>query len=127
DLGDWELHDGLRLRYIFPEGAILEGGCALVVFGGGAPEGEFGGSQIFTIGSLGLNNSGDTISLWDADEIERLRLVYGSEGGQNQSLTRDPDLSGLLPLVLHGQVPEANGKIYSPGLKLDGDIFCEKP
>ena len=127
DLSGWELHDGLRLRYTFPEGIILEGSCALVVFGGGVPGGEFGGSQIFTTSSLGLNNSGDTISLWDADGIEKLRLVYGSEGGQNQSLTRDPDLDGHLPLVLHSQVLEANGLIYSPGRKLDGGMFCESP
>ncbi len=59
--------------------------------------------------------------------VERIRLVYGPDGGQNQSLTRDPDLDGLLPLVLHSQVPEANGLLYSPGLKLDGEVFCVKP
>ncbi|MCJ7733463.1 MAG: lamin tail domain-containing protein [Anaerolineales bacterium] len=127
DLGGWELHDGLRLRFTFPEGTTLQAGCGLVVFGGGAPAGDFGGSQIFTAGSLGLNNAGDTISLWDVEGIERIRLVYGPDGGQNQSLTRDPDLDGLLPLVLHSQVPEANGLLYSPGLKLDGEVFCVKP
>ncbi len=127
DLSGWSVSDALRIRYIFPAGSILERGCAVVIFGGGVPGGDFGGSQIYTAGSLGLNNPGDTITLRDGDGVERLRYQYGAEGSENQSLTRSPDISGDLPLVLHSELPETLGALFSPGVQLDGSVFSECP
>jgi len=123
DLSGWSISDSLRPRFIFPEETFLEKGCAVVIFGGGDPQGDFGGSLIFRANSLGLNNSGDSISLSDESGVERLFYQYGSEGGENQSLTRSPDIKGGLPLVLHGEVDGSNGDRYSPGVMLDGFIF----
>jgi len=123
DLSGWSISDSLRPRYIFPDGTILKGGCGMVIFGGGDPQGDFGGSLIFRAGSLGLNNTGDAISLCDNSGEERLFYQYGSEGGQNQSLTRSPDIMGALPFVLHGEVDGSNGDLYSPGVMLDGSVF----
>jgi len=127
DLNGWSISDSLRPRYIFPDGTILKVGCAVVVFGGGDPQGDFGGSLIFRAGSLGLNNSGDAISLCDDSGEERLIYQYGSEGGENQSLTRSPDIMGDIPLVLHGEVDGSNGDLYSPGVMLDGSVFGDCP
>jgi len=123
DISDWVIADAVRTRFTFPPGTVLAGHCGLVIFGGGSPSGEFGGSLIFTAGSLALNNTGDTISVWDRDGKLRLRISYGPEGGLNQSLTRNPDLSGHIPLELHGEIPLAEGRQYSPGVKLDGSVF----
>ena len=123
DLSGWQVFDAIRLRYTFPEGTSLAAGCGLVVFGGGEPAGDFGGSLVFTAGSLGLNNTGDLITLLDSDGLQVGFLSYGSEGNQDQSLTRDPDLYGLLPLVPHSQVPDAEGALYSPGTRIDGCGF----
>lgn len=119
DLSGWQVWDEIRLRYTFPEGTTLGSGCGLVLFGGGQPSGAFGGSQIFTAGSLGLNNAGDLVTIKDSEGLVVAWVSFGPEGNQNQSLTRNPDLSGPLPLVLHSQVPEAGGALYSPGTKLD--------
>jgi hypothetical protein len=127
DLSGWQVFDGIRLRFTFPEGTSLASGCGLVVFGGGEPIGDFGGSLVFTAGSLGLNNGGDLIILVDPDEIQIAIVSYGSEGNQDQSLTRNPDLFGTLPLVLHSMVPEAGGALYSPGTKLDQSGFGDCP
>ncbi len=127
DLSGWSISDSLRPRYIFPDGTILKGGCGVVIFGGGDPQGDFGGSLIFSAGSLGLNNTGDAISLCDNSGEERLFYQYGSEGGQNQSLTRSPDIMGTFPLVLHGEVGGSNGDLYSPGVMLDGSVFGNCP
>jgi len=127
DLSGWSISDSLRLRYIFPDGTILYRGCAMVVFGGGEPQSDFGGSLIFSASSLSLNNAGDEISLFDESGEERLFYQYGSEGGENQSLTRSPDIMGTLPLVLHGEVDESNGDLYSPGVMLDGSVFEDCP
>jgi hypothetical protein len=94
-----------------------------VLFGGGAPQGVFGGSQVFTCGSLGLNNTGDTLSILDSDEKNIDQVTYGPEGNQNQSLTRYPDVTGLLPMIPHGEVPVGIGLLYSPGTTILGERF----
>ena len=122
DISGWEITDSVRSRFSFPAGTVLSPNCPLIVFGGGFPEGDFGGSLVLTAGSLALNNSGDTISIWDEDGNLRLRLSYGSEGGLNQSLTRNPDFIGY-PLEVHSEIPTAENRLYSPGLKLNGEVF----
>lgn len=127
DLSGWVISDSLRTRFIFPDGSNLRSGCAVVVFGGGDPQGDFMTSKIFTTGSLGLNNTGDTITLRDDAGEVRLVYQYGLDGGENQSLTRSPDISGVLPLVLHSTVAESLGALFSPGFMLDGSVFQECP
>ncbi len=127
DLSGWMVSDAIRTRFTFPEGSILKEGCGVVIFGGGAPGGNYGGSLVFIAGSLGLNNSGDTITLQDAEGLKRLRYQFGEEGGKNQSLTRSPDISAELPLVPHSEVPESLGTLFSPGVKLDNTVFNECP
>jgi hypothetical protein len=102
---------------------MISGNCSLIIFGGGSPSGDFGGSLVQVTGSLALNNTGDTVSLWDLEENLRLRISYGMEGGLNQSLTRFPDLTGSLPLTLHGEINQADNNLYSPGVKVDGTVF----
>jgi len=127
DLAGWKIYDSVRLRYTFPEETVLKAGCGLLVFGGGSPTGEFGGSQVFTAGSLGLNNSGDQLAVRNLLGELITSCSYGEEGGENQSLTRSPELTGELPLVLHSLVVEAHGALFSPGLRADGTIFGECP
>ena len=127
DMSGWSISDSLKIRYVFPVGTILKGGCGLVVFGGGDPQSDFGGSLIFSAGSLGLNNTGDAISLIDESGDEKLYYQYGPEGGDNQSLTRWPDISGVLPLILHSEADGSNGNLYSPGTRLDGSLFGDCP
>lgn len=123
DLSGWQVFDEIRLRYTFPEGVILGSGCGLVLFGGGQPTGSFGGSLVFSAGSLGLNNDGDLVTIRDRAGLLAASLSYGAEGNQNQSLTRNPDLLGPLPLVPHSEVPDAGGALFSPGTKLDQTAF----
>jgi hypothetical protein len=127
NLEGWEVHDGIRLRFTFPAETILGDGCGLVVFGGGNPGNDFGGSLVFTAGSLGLNNSGDTVSIRDSAGEVKASYSYGPEGGEDQSLTRNPDMVGELPLVVHGQIPEAQGAFFSAGTKIDGDLLGDCP
>lgn len=123
DLSGWIITDEVRTRYTFPPGTMISGHCSLIIFGGGSPEGDFGGSLVQVTGTLALNNTGDTVSLWDLEENLRLRISYGMEGGLNQSLTRFPDLTGALPLTLHGEINTADNNLYSPGVKVDGTVF----
>jgi len=127
DISGWQVFDEIRHRYTFPDETLLSPGCGLVLFGGGEPGGDFGGSQVLIAGSLGLNNTGDLVILQGKDGVVWGAVRYGSEGNHDQSLTRDPDLYGPLPLFLHSQVPGAGSALFSPGTRIDGAVFGSCP
>lgn len=131
DLSGFTLYDDDQLgtdvpRHTFPEGTVIPPGGVFVLFGGGTPTGDFGGSlvQATTTGNMNLNNSGDAITIFDTDgnifftfssEIDGAGLDFGD----NQSITRSPDITGAY--VLHTTANPA--LIYSPGVKADGSTF----
>jgi hypothetical protein len=96
-----------------------------VVFGGGTPIGGFGGSlvQVASTGGLYLNNDEERVTLFDSDHNPIAAVAYGLEGDNNQSLTRNPDVTGPEPLVQHATIPAANGAPFSPGVRLDSVFF----
>jgi hypothetical protein len=125
DLGGWAIYDAVGLRHAFPSGSLVPDQCSVVVFGGGQPAGVFGGSlvQIASKGTLGLNNDGDILRLLDAEGTEILIYTYGIEGGDDQSITRDPDITGSEPLVKHSIASSSDGSLFSPGTRMDGTAF----
>ncbi|MEZ4639566.1 MAG: lamin tail domain-containing protein [Caldilineaceae bacterium] len=122
DIGGWTLADAVQIRFTFPAGTVLAPGCAVVVFGGGTPTGDFGGATVLTASSLGLNNGGDSVTLRAGDSVMAV-YAYGSEGGRNQSLVRVPDVTGAEPLLLHSE-NTPGGERFSPGVRGNGDPFA---
>ena len=122
DVSGWSISDGVGVRHTFPTGSIIEADCTAVIFGGDTPTGTFGGALVQTAssGTLGLNNGGDTITL-DDGQTSSLTYVYGSEGGNDQSIARDPDTTGSY--VLHSTATASGGALFSPGTQLDGTPF----
>lgn len=128
DISGWTLSDGVGVRHVFAAGTVVPPREAVVVFSGGAPSGAFGNAGasglVFTAstGSLGLNNTGDTLTLADASSATVQVVSFGSEGGKDESLTRSPDLTNA-PLVAHTGV-SATGARWSPGTwASDGGAF----
>lgn len=103
-LTGWQLADALNVRHTFAEAAVLGPGQFFVVFGSSA-----------STGTLSLNNSHETLTLLDAGSQAIDALAYGSEGGKNASLARQPDGTGVF--ALHALL---DGQAYSPGRTLDG-------
>ena len=96
DMSGWRLSDATSVRHVFPEsGFIVAPGEFVTVFGGGVPVGFSGKVQTATSGGLGLANSGDVMSLSDADGSLVDIHSYGSEGGDDESMIRYPDCSDL--------------------------------
>ncbi len=126
DIGGWTLADGALVRHTFPPGTLVENGCGILVFGGGMPTGDFGGmpQQTASTGTLGLTNGGDTVTLNDGG-MDQASVTYGAEGGNNQSLTRDPDITG--PFVEHTTATGAMGALFSPGQTASGGFFTGCP
>ena len=92
-LASWTLSDAFQVRHVFSVAAMIPAYSFFVVFGGGAPVG-FANVATASTGSLGLNNSGDTVTLWDALAMPVDLFTYGAAGGQDVSLTRFPDALG---------------------------------
>jgi hypothetical protein len=130
DIGGFTLSDADQLRFTFPAGVVIPSGEAALVFGGGSPRGEFGNAtvnQLVFIAALSLNNGGDTITLKDSAGVTVERISYGpGEGGANQSLTRNPDISGIV-FAPHSALAASNGALYSPGALIDGSPFSRGP
>lgn len=122
DISGWTVSDAVGVRHTFPLGSVIPDQCPVVIFGGGTPTGTFGGAVIQTAssGSIGLNNGGDDITLNDGTNNIAI-YSYGSEGGNDQSLTRDPDITGTF--ALHSNATGSNGTLFSPGTMVDGSLF----
>jgi len=119
DIGGFQIEDGAGSRHTVPSGTVLDPGVALVVFGGGTPTGIPGVVQTASSGALGLNNGGDTVTLLDGGGGTLATVTYGSEGGNDQSLTRSPDFTGSF--AEHSTATGSGGALFSPGQTVDGD------
>jgi uncharacterized protein len=123
DISGWTLSDATSIRHTFPAGSVLAPNHAVIIFGGGSPVGDFGGSlvQIAGSGGVGLNNSGDTVTLNDG-MTDQAVANYGSEGSNSESITLDPDLSGAI-FIGHSSAIYSNGALFSPGTRINGACF----
>lgn len=116
------LLDGLALedaggkRTGLPNGLCLAPGQALVVFGRYEGGGDFGGSLVVGgTGSLSLNNGGDTVRVLGVGGVTLAEATWGSEGNQDDALTREVDMDPLSALVRHSTAPGTDGRRLSPG------------
>ena len=125
---------GDTLRHTFAAGTIVTARTAVVIFGGGAPNPSdpvFGRALILkaSTGGLSLSNSGGIVTLRDSSGAIANIFEYGGatglSSGANQSLTRSPDISGAF--AGHGTATNADGRLFSPGTRLDGTPFVTIP
>ncbi|MEM9884538.1 MAG: lamin tail domain-containing protein [Bacteroidota bacterium] len=124
DISDYTISDAVATRHTFKSGTILCAGGSIVVFGGGDIStftGLTGLVDTATVGFLGLNNGGDDVVLRDDMGNIVTSFTYGSEGGNNQSLARDPDGTGNF--VEHSTIL-GNAVAFSPTSRnTDGTNF----
>lgn len=124
DLSGYTISDADQVRHVFPDGTELPVNGILVVFGGGTPTGNFGGAIVQTAssGQLNMSNAGDFVTLADQDGNAVLTFdVEPLSNNPDESYTRNPDLSG--EFEQHAEIDAANGALFSPGTKLDGNSF----
>ncbi len=121
DISGWTISDGSGLQYTFPASTIIPADGTVVIFGGGTPTGIPGDFVDTAGGSLSLNNTGDTVTV--ENEVSQLvdTVTYGSEGNNDESLTRDPDISG--GFVGHTTATGSGGSQGSPGTKINGSAL----
>ncbi|MGB9178579.1 MAG: lamin tail domain-containing protein, partial [Pyrinomonadaceae bacterium] len=122
-------------RHKFAPNTFIPAGDAIVVFGGGTPDSsnpQFGGAQVLKAsgGSLSLSNNGINVVLRDASDNFIAQFSYGvnddgfTGDSINQSITRSPDIYG--DFNRHTHAAGSTGRLFSPGLKVDGTFFLER-
>ena len=95
DLSGYALSDADdAVRHTFPEGTLLPAGEAVTVFGGGAPTNIPGLVQTASTGTLGLDDTGDAVTLNDPDGRKITSSSYSDGSAVAESLARDPDYTG---------------------------------
>jgi len=127
DLKDWTLSDAAAIRHRFGNDSRVDGGHAVVLWGG-APPGETPAPAITqhlraSTGGLSLNNGGDTLILRNALSNLIDRVVYrGSELTNQSSLVRRSLPDGAF--VPHRTLsPEP----WSPGQATAGESWRDTP
>jgi hypothetical protein len=125
DLSSWVLRTGsssstLVTRFTFPVGAQLAPGARAVVFGGGAPTGDFGGALVYAAtSSLSLLDGGAWIELQEAGGLDAdPPFLYPAAPTTGASLQRDPEVGG--PFVAHTGPAGSTGVLWSPGTSPTG-------
>ncbi len=100
DLADWSVSDAVALRSNFYEGDVLAKRGAVIVYGGRLSGSEpVLGDDVLALpatestSGLGLNNSGDTITLRNADGHVIDRIKFGKPSSKG-SMTRHSGLNG---------------------------------
>ena len=121
NVSGWSLQDGRKTRHVFPDNSIISPNGYLVVFGGAESELTKENWQVASAGSLGLDNSKDTIILLDQDQNIIDRLEYGSEASHDQSLVLQPEGQGQ-EFARHGEVLSSKGALHSPGASVENGL-----
>jgi hypothetical protein len=125
DLSSYTVNDLTGVRHTISAGTVLAPNQALVVFGGGTP--TFDGTspnaarwcldlpgvifQTSSTSTLGLNNTGDTVSLVSPSGSVSDSYAYGAEAGNDNSIVLSPELTGT-SMVQHVTVAT---ETWSPG------------
>lgn len=113
-ISGWTFSDSLTPRHTFSSSASVPARGFFVLFGGGEPFG-FEMFETSSTGTLALNNTGDSLFLYNSDGVLVDFFVYGSEGNQNTSLTRFPDAKG--PFTRHNSISDS---LFSPSTTVEG-------
>ncbi|HEX8438261.1 lamin tail domain-containing protein [Archangium sp.] len=123
DLSGWTVSDSTGVRHTFASGTSLPAGAAIVVFGGaaGIPAGLSNAVGAST-GTLGLGNSGDTVTVKNSAGTTVNTTTYASSLASTDgvSMNRDPDASSGGTFVLHTTLSSAAS---SPGKRVSGSAF----
>ena len=135
DLTFFEIREGTTddVVHVFPEGAILEPGCSIIVgsqnFVPGAEVGRFGTAPVQNASegnTLRITDTGDTMRLIDFDFREAYSVTIpdltGTAAQGSWALTTDGDATS--GYAQHADIGAASGALSSPGTELDGDPFC---
>ena len=134
DLTGWTLSDAAAVRHTFPNPTTVPAGGSIVVFGSGNPtyfpaRHVSGHAQVASTGTLGLNNSADSMILRTPAALTIAQVNYANSdvtSARSRNAATDgqaqPVPAASADYVLHDTITGAVGTL-SPGLRIDGSGF----
>ncbi len=134
DLTGWTLSDASAVRHTFPNPTTVPAGGSIVIFGSGNPtyfpaRHATGHAQVASTGTLGLNNSADSVILRTPALLTIAQVNYASAdvtSARSRNAVIDgqaqPVPSASADYVLHDTLVGAVGTI-SPGVRVSGAGF----
>lgn len=126
NLSGFTISDATQLRHTFPAGTIVPSNKAIVVFGGGTPTGNFGGSIVQTASggqNLNMNNGADFMTIRNASNTVVLTFdINGLSANPNEAFTRNPDIYGAT-FERYTNIPTSGSTIQTPGRRVNGSNF----
>ncbi len=124
DISGWKINDATSLRHIFSSNTTLLPYEYIVVFGGGDPNLYDIKWQKASTGTLNLNNTNETVSLFNNSSQLIDQVSYTTLANNDQSIVRNPEeASGIF--VLHTFAASDNADFYSPGTNIKGERFSQ--
>ncbi|MBU1535667.1 lamin tail domain-containing protein, partial [Myxococcota bacterium] len=117
DISGYTLSDSLEVRFVFPQGTLIQAHGTALIFGGGNPPAGLWPSAVLvftTPGGLGLNNSGDSIYISDPQGTPVTSMSYTDGQASDRSLVRSQDGDPEASFIPHPGSPQ------SPGFAQDG-------
>ena len=134
DLTGFTLSDATSLRHTFPNPTTVPPGGSIVVFGSGnptyfAPRHASGHAQVAATGTLGLNNSAESVVLKDPAGTTIAQVSYAAadvQPGRSRTAAVDGQILPVPALsadyVFHDLAAGALGTL-SPGVRVTGAAF----
>jgi endonuclease/exonuclease/phosphatase family metal-dependent hydrolase len=122
DLSGWTVSDSVGVRHVFAGGTSVGPGKAVTVFGGAASIPAGITAVAASTGTLGLNNTTDTVTLRNGASTQIDSYAYPStlSAADGVSMNRMPDADPAGAFVLHTSVSASSA---SPGTRASGAAF----
>ncbi|MGC9044298.1 MAG: pre-peptidase C-terminal domain-containing protein [Myxococcota bacterium] len=123
ELVELKVDDNTKIK--FPCGTTIPAKGAIVVFGGGKPDGSFGVAQVYIArGGLAMPKGSQLTAKISINYEPVIIDEYSYDANSSNvdaSFTRNPDITG--DFTKHSDIPEANGALFSPGTRVNGVPF----
>lgn len=121
DVSGWSIRDAVQTRHMFAASTVIPAHSFLVIFGGGSPNLPGVDWRVASTGTLSLNNTNETVGLYNNVNVLIDQFIYTTQGNFDQSLVRNPEgTSGAF--ILHTTAAGADGRKYSSGTFADGSL-----
>lgn len=124
DISGWLMKDALQTRHVFSSNTILLPYEYIVIFGGGNPNLPSVKWQKASTGALNLNNTNETVSLFNNSSSLINQVSYTTLANNDQSMVRFPETASS-NFVLHSVAAQNTTDLFSPGTSVSGEHFSK--
>ncbi len=124
DISGWRISDATSTRHVFSSNTMLLPYEYIVVFSGGNPNLYDIKWQKASTGALNLNNTNETVTLFNSSLQTIDQVSYTTLANNDQSIVRVPEMAGG-NFVYHTAATSNNADLFSPGTSIHGEPISQ--